>query len=69
VIGRLSSSNEQELIAYVVPRRALTSGELLGHCRALLSPYKVPHRIHILPELPRNSSGKLDKRALINRSE
>ena len=69
VVGRLSSSNEQELIAYVVPRRALTSGELLGHCRALLSPHKVPHQIHILSELPRNSSGKLDKRALIIRSE
>jgi acyl-coenzyme A synthetase/AMP-(fatty) acid ligase len=69
VVGRTTAGNEQELIAYVVPRRALTTGELLGHCRARLSAYKVPRNIFIISELPRNSSGKLDKRALVSRSE
>jgi acyl-coenzyme A synthetase/AMP-(fatty) acid ligase len=67
VVGRETPSNEQELIAYVVPRGAVSTGELLGHCRARLSAYKVPHNIYLLSELPRNSSGKLDKRALIDR--
>ena len=66
VVGRALSNNEQEPVAYVVPRRPLTSGELLAHCRTRLTPSKVPREIHFVPKLPRNSSGKVDKRALAN---
>ena len=47
------------------PRRPLPPGELLAHCRTRLTAFKVPREIRIVAELPRNSSGKLDKRALL----
>jgi acyl-coenzyme A synthetase/AMP-(fatty) acid ligase len=64
VIPRRVSGNEEELIAYVLARTTVTSGELLGYCRARLTAYKVPHRIYICSELPRNSAGKVDKQEL-----
>ena len=65
VVGSASSNHQQELIAYVVARGELAPGELLAYCRTQLTAYKVPRDIHIVPELPRNSSGKLDRRALL----
>jgi acyl-coenzyme A synthetase/AMP-(fatty) acid ligase len=59
-------SGEAELAAYVVTRGEITAGQLLAYCRQQLAPYKVPRQIHIVPELPRNLSGKVDKRALAN---
>jgi acyl-CoA synthetase (AMP-forming)/AMP-acid ligase II len=45
----------------VVPRPGLTidNEALLTHCRTLLSAYKVPASIHVLPEIPRTGSGKI----------
>ena len=68
VVGSASSDHQQELIAYVVARRELAPGELLAYCRTQLTAYKVPRDIHIVPELPRNSSGKLDRRAVLQRA-
>ena len=65
VVGSSSSNHQQELIAYVVARRELSPGELLAYCRTQLTAYKVPRDIHIVPELPRNSSGKLDRQAVL----
>jgi len=65
VIVSASSDRQQELIAYVVARRELAPGELLAYCRTQLTAYKVPRDIHIVPELPRNSTGKLDRRAVL----
>jgi acyl-CoA synthetase (AMP-forming)/AMP-acid ligase II len=59
-----SSASEQELAAYVIAKGEVTPGQLLAHCRQQLTPYKVPRQIYIVPELPRNLSGKVDKRAL-----
>ncbi len=67
VVGRPLLNNEQELVAYVVAKHPLTPGELLAHCRTRLTAFKVPREIHIVAELPRNSSGKVDKRALTKR--
>ena len=66
VVGRASAGKEQELVAYVIASRPLEPGELLAHCRTRLTAYKVPRDIHVVSELPRNPSGKLDKRALTN---
>jgi fatty-acyl-CoA synthase len=43
--------------------------ELLVHCRARLAPFKVPRRVRFVDGLPRNSVGKVDKRALAGPSE
>ncbi|WP_037357739.1 class I adenylate-forming enzyme family protein [Amycolatopsis orientalis] len=46
------------------PGAAATEDELLEHCRARLTRVKVPVRIDIVPALPRNPVGKIDKPAL-----
>jgi O-succinylbenzoic acid--CoA ligase len=43
-----------------------TAHELERHCRARLAGFKVPKRWVFLPELPRASSGKLDRVALLH---
>src|SRR3984885_5108733 len=67
VLGRSGSDNEELLVAYVVVCRSVSPGDLLAYCRSRLAPNKVPHEIHIEPDLPRLSSGKLDKRALASK--
>ena len=64
VVARASRGNEQVLAAFVVARGDVTPGELMAYCRQRLTPYKVPQQIHVVSELPRNSSGKVDKSAL-----
>jgi acyl-coenzyme A synthetase/AMP-(fatty) acid ligase len=64
VVGRTLANNEQEVVAYVVTKCPVTSGELMAHCRARLTAFKVPREINIVADLPRNTSGKVLKRAL-----
>ncbi|WP_428834585.1 AMP-binding enzyme [Nonomuraea maheshkhaliensis] len=47
----------------------LTAEEIIGHCRAVLAPYKLPRRVVFVPELPVTASGKVDKRALTTSDE
>ena len=42
----------------------LTTAQILAHCRANLSKYKLPVDITVLDELPPNAVGKLDKPTL-----
>ena len=39
---------------------------ILAHCRAHLARYKVPKQITVLPSLPKGSSGKILKQALVS---
>jgi acyl-coenzyme A synthetase/AMP-(fatty) acid ligase len=55
---------EESVIAFVVPKSAIAPGELLAHCRARLTPHKVPRKIHFTKSLPKNLAGKIDKLAL-----
>jgi acyl-CoA synthetase (AMP-forming)/AMP-acid ligase II len=52
--------------AYVAtyPDASVTADELLELCRANLTKIKIPTAIHIVPELPKNAVGKIDKPAL-----
>ena len=43
---------------------ALTEDEILDRCRAELAKYKVPERVVIVPALPRNAMGKVDRTAV-----
>lgn len=45
------------------------AAELREHCRAGLSPHKVPRWIVFVDELPKNDRGKIDRRALRQREE
>jgi long-chain acyl-CoA synthetase len=64
VLGHRGADNEEAIVALVVPRGRLAVGQLVAHCRARLTPHKVPRQFHLLSQLPRNTAGKLDKLAL-----
>ncbi len=52
--------------AYVVLKDGAraTVEELLAHCRANLARYKVPSKLYVVPELPRTTVGKIDRKVL-----
>ncbi|MDT0551074.1 AMP-binding enzyme, partial [Streptomyces lonegramiae] len=54
----------QRLVAFVVLSGAVTPDELKAYVRENLANYKVPREITVLAELPRNSTGKIDRRQL-----
>jgi acyl-CoA synthetase (AMP-forming)/AMP-acid ligase II len=59
-------------VAFVVPARpdpAPSPDELRRWCRDRLADYKVPDRIELVADLPRNSMLKVDKRLLRGRAE
>ena len=69
VIGRAHEIYGEVPVGYVslrdsVPAAAVTVEDLLAHCRANLSSYKVPVELTVLPTLPKNSVGKIDKPTL-----
>ena len=53
-------------VAYVAtyPGASVTVEDLLALCRANLTKIKIPTAVRIVPELPRNAVGKIDKPAL-----
>jgi len=61
-------ADAQELWACLVPKYALDSGVLEARIRegvgARIPPYALPQKYLILPELPTNLNGKIDRRAL-----
>lgn len=51
----------EEVHAAIVLADGGQVGPLLEHCRARLADYEVPHRVHVLPALPRTGMGKIDR--------
>lgn len=66
VIGVDDEQYGQRLEAYVVLREGTTTSEedLKRHVKEELAAYKVPRRVVVLDELPRNETGKVLKREL-----
>ena len=64
VVGQKSETLGEEVSAFVVLTRDTSSDELEAHCRKRLASYKVPSSIMIRDELPKASSGKIDKKRL-----
>jgi acyl-CoA synthetase (AMP-forming)/AMP-acid ligase II len=64
VVGRPSPQLGEEVVAVIVARGAVTSDELIAHCRRRLSAYKLPAEIVFVEELPRTSFGKPDRKRL-----
>src|SRR5690606_8885678 len=66
VIGVPDPILGEAIHAYAVPKpdAAPTAEELLRHCASLLPEYKVPSRIHLRSDLPKNAAGKIQKRLL-----
>ena len=44
-----------------VPRAAITAAELQAYARSRLSDFKVPKVIHIVNQLPKDSTGKVER--------
>ena len=53
------------LMAFVVLSEPAESTEIRRRCSEQVPGYMVPESIHIVPELPKTSTGKLDRRALV----
>ncbi|MDV3128588.1 acyl-CoA ligase FadD12 [Mycobacterium sp. 21AC1] len=67
VIGVDDDQYGQRLAAFVVLTGAASTDELKAYVRENLANYKVPREITVLEELPRNSTGKIDRRDLQER--
>ncbi len=63
VVGVDDAERGQVVTAFLVT--SLDARELESYCRENLAPYKVPQAFNKLPELPRRSSGKVDRKALL----
>jgi malonyl-CoA/methylmalonyl-CoA synthetase len=67
VVGQPDPEWGELVTACVVlhPGRTLQAEELKEFCRDKLAPYKLPRRLRVLAELPRNAMGKVTKPALL----
>ncbi len=50
-------------VAFVVPRagRSVDAGELIAFCRERMANFKVPRKVVLVPSLPMNATGKVQK--------
>ncbi len=62
--GVPDSKYGEEVWAVVVLKSAATADQLEAHCRSLLADFKVPKAIHIVSELPKTATGKIQRRDL-----
>jgi acyl-CoA synthetase (AMP-forming)/AMP-acid ligase II len=59
VVGRPSERWGEEVTAVVVAEAEIDSEQLRQHAARQLAPYKVPKRVELADELPRNALGKV----------
>ena len=71
VVGVDDEKYGQRLAAFVVlePGRTTTPDDLKLHVKSQLAGYKVPRDLTVVDELPRNASGKVVKRELLDLDE
>ncbi|MUK88467.1 o-succinylbenzoate--CoA ligase [Ornithinibacillus sp. L9] len=68
VIGRKDKKWGEVPIAFISfnPKQFLSEEEMDLFCRTKLAKYKVPKKYTIIEDLPKNATGKIDKKALTN---
>jgi len=66
VVGRMDDSRGEVAVAFIELKEGASFDEhkLRSWCREKLAPFKVPKSITVLPELPRNPTGKILRRSL-----
>jgi long-chain acyl-CoA synthetase len=69
VIGRPDSRKGEQPLAFVAPNEGVTlqAADLLKFLRERLADYKLPRQVIVLPNLPRNATGKILKTDLRTR--
>ena len=62
----MSSTTGEALLAFVVlrPGKTLALEEMIEFCRDRIAGYKIPRKLEIIEEMPRNPSGKILKKEL-----
>jgi acyl-CoA synthetase (AMP-forming)/AMP-acid ligase II len=69
VVGAPHERWGQTPVAYVVPGDpAVTAESVLAYCARTMAGYKKPSRVHLVPELPKNASGKIKRNLLRERA-
>ena len=70
VLGVPDPDYGEAVLAFIVRKEdSLTEEEIQKHCESRLVSYKVPKSIAFLPELPKNTTGKILRRSLKNHIE
>jgi long-chain acyl-CoA synthetase len=66
VVGEPNDLHGEIPVAYVslIAGSEATDADIRAHCRENLGKHQVPRKIYILPELPKNATGKILKREL-----
>jgi long-chain acyl-CoA synthetase len=64
VIGQKKGERE-DVVAFVTTKEPVSAKELLSHCKASLSSFKVPDTIHFMDVLPMSLTGKVLKKELV----
>ena len=66
VIGLFDPYWIEKVVACVVPAPGARVNEedVLAHARSRLAGFKVPKEVHLMPEFPKNPTGKVLKRVL-----
>jgi acyl-CoA synthetase (AMP-forming)/AMP-acid ligase II len=66
VVGVPSEKTGEEVKAYIAlqPDQIVTEGEIIAYTQQYLANYKTPSSIEFIEALPRNTVGKINKRAL-----
>jgi benzoate-CoA ligase family protein len=66
VVGGRNSDGLEVTVAFVVPRQGRTVDPLAldRHCRDRMAAYKRPRQVHVVSELPKTATGKIQRFAL-----
>ena len=64
VLDRQGEKSEERIAAYVVTEKGYLENAVYEKLRGLLEHYEMPRRIYVVDSLPKNESGKVDKKKL-----
>jgi long-chain acyl-CoA synthetase len=64
VIGEPDDKTGERVVCYITVNKELSTQDVIGHCREVLTAYKVPKQVNIMEELPKSSVGKILRREL-----
>ncbi len=60
-VPSVDSGQSVEAAVRLTEGGSVTEDELLALCRDQVGPFKAPDRVHILPDLPKGPSGKVQR--------